>query len=145
MHSVHKVISEERIHFFKSLILIFYLLTHTIRVDTPVVYTDLTEVIPQLSAARDLPPGRPISMWAVEEDVWLAAWQRGPQPPRSLWRPPFTSNRTIFMQERDLPSENKPRLKRKQSALPNKFQLICQGRRGRRGAPRVMDACPSSC
>lgn len=49
------------------------------------------------------------------------------------------------MQERDFPSKNKPRFKRKQSGLLIKFLLICQGLRGRRGASRVMDACPSSC
>lgn len=46
----------------------------------------------------------------------------------------------IHAREREtLPSENKPRLKRKQSARPNKFLLICQGRRGeaRRG-----EECP---
>lgn len=146
--------SWEKKIYFTELIPIFYSSTHTIIVGKPVVYSHLNEVILQSSTVwsllkprpwRVLPPGGPISMRVVGEDAWLAAWQRRPQPPRSLWRPPFTSVHTIFMQERDFPSENKPRLKRKQSALPSKFLLICQGRRGKRGATRVMDACPSRC
>ncbi len=103
---------------------------HTIIVGKPAVYTNLTEVTPQPSAfwnlvkqrpRRVLPPDGPISTRVVGLDAWLAAWQRRPQPPRSLWRPPFTSTHTIFMQERDFLSKNKPRLKRKQSALPQQI------------------------
>lgn len=108
---------------------------------TVVCFWDLLRLRPSRVAPQD----RPIGMRVVGEDAWLAAWQHRPQPPHSLWRPPFTSVHTIFMQERDFPSENKPRLKRKQLPLPNKFLLICQRRRGRRGATQVMDACPSRC
>lgn len=96
------------------------------------IYTDLTEIVLQISAAL----GRP-SVWVVMVDAWLAAWQRGPQPPHSLWRPPFTAFHTIFMDGRDFPSENKPAFKEKTINLPDKFLLICH-----RGV-LVMDACPS--
>lgn len=62
---------------------------------------------------RVLLPGGPISKRVVGEDAWLAAWQWRPQPPRSLWRPPFTSIHTIFMLEWDFPSKNKPPFKEK--------------------------------
>lgn len=80
---------------------------------------------------------------ACERQRRTRGWQRGSDDRshlvahEGLHSPPFAQ---YSWRRATSPAKTSPRLKKKQSTLPNKFLLICQSQKGALG---VMDACPS--
>ena len=99
-------------------------------VSKPVVNSKSIEIILQASVVWDLLKSWrarlqawPISMRVAGEDAWLAAWRQRPQPPHSLWRPPFKSIHTIFMQEERLPQRKQAPFKEKTIDPPQQIPV----------------------